>query len=85
MEGIFCNNCLIQKDISYYVRSKTVCKDCNNADRRQKYKENPEYHNKHNIILPQEYYHLFAKHLDAGSPLEPLLPLTTENSCEELG
>jgi len=31
-----------------------------------------EYHNKHNIIMPQEYNHLFAKHLVAGSPLEPI-------------
>ena len=26
-----------------------------------------------------------AKYLDAGSPLEPLLPLTYGNICEELG
>ena len=32
-----------------------------------------EYHNKYNIIMPQKYIDLFAKHLDAGSPLEPML------------
>ena len=44
-----------------------------------------DYHKKNNIEIPQEYIDLFAKHLDAGSPLEPSLPLTTGNVCEELG
>ena len=35
--------------------------------------------------MPQKFIDLFAKHLDAGSPLEPSLPLTTGNVCEELG
>jgi hypothetical protein len=43
------------------------------------------YHNKKNIILPQIYIDLFAKYLVAGSSLEPLLPLTIGNMCEELG
>jgi len=43
-----------------------------------------EFHNIKNISIPEEYYELFAKHLDAGSSLEPLLPLTTGNTCEEL-
>ena len=30
-----------------------------------------EYHNENNIKLPEEFINLFAKHLDAGSPLEP--------------
>jgi hypothetical protein len=33
------------------------------------------YHTKHNIEFPQVFIDLFAKHLDAGNPLEPLLPL----------
>jgi uncharacterized protein (DUF983 family) len=37
-----------------------------------------------NLDLPQVYIHLFAKHLDAGNPLELLLPLTSGNICEEL-
>jgi DNA-directed RNA polymerase subunit H (RpoH/RPB5) len=32
-----------------------------------------EYHIKQNIQLPQIYIDLFAKHLDAGIPLEPAL------------
>ncbi len=31
------------------------------------------YHRENNIELPKKYIELFAKHLDAGSPLEPLL------------
>lgn len=31
-----------------------------------------EYHKNKNLELPQEYVDLFAKHLDAGSPLEPI-------------
>lgn len=30
-----------------------------------------EYHSKHNLDFPQLFIDLFAKHLDAGSPLEP--------------
>lgn len=30
-----------------------------------------KYHEENNLDLPQEYIDLFAKHLDAGSPLEP--------------
>jgi hypothetical protein len=44
-----------------------------------------KYHTENNIELPQEFIDLFAKHLDAGSPLEPSLPLTNGNNCEELG
>lgn len=44
-----------------------------------------EYHIKHNLDLPQVYIDLFAKHLDAGTPLEPLLPLVDGNIIEELG
>jgi hypothetical protein len=43
-----------------------------------------EYHIKHNIQLPQIYINLFARYLDAGNPLEPSLPLTIGNICEEL-
>jgi hypothetical protein len=32
-----------------------------------------EYHKESKLDLPQVYIDLFAKHLDAGSPLEPLL------------
>ena len=44
-----------------------------------------EYHKKNNIVLPQIYIDLFAKHLVDGNPLKPSLPLTTGNVCEELG
>jgi uncharacterized protein (DUF983 family) len=44
-----------------------------------------EYHKNKNIQMPQEFIDLFAKHLVAGNPLEPSLPLTTGNVCEELG
>ena len=36
--------------------------------------------------MPQKYIDLFARHLVAGSSLEPSLPLTDNgNICEELG
>jgi len=44
-----------------------------------------EYHKNKNIQMPQEFIDLFAKHLVAGNPLEPSLPLTTGNVSEELG
>jgi len=31
-----------------------------------------KYHLENNLNLPQVYIDLFAKHLDAGSPLEPI-------------
>jgi hypothetical protein len=37
----------------------------------QHYKNLVKYHIENNIELPQEYIKLFAKHLDAGNPLEP--------------
>jgi hypothetical protein len=40
-----------------------------------------EYHITNKLDLPQVYFQLFAKHLDAGNPLEPLLPLTLGNEC----
>ena len=43
------------------------------------------YHKEKNIEMPQEFIDLFAKHLVAGNPLEPSLPLTSGNGCEELG
>ena len=51
----------------------------------QHYKKILEYHKKNNIEMPQEFICLFAKHLVAGNPLEPSLPLTLGNICEELG
>jgi len=33
-----------------------------------------EYHKEKNIEMPQTFINLFARHLVAGSPLEPLLP-----------
>jgi hypothetical protein len=36
------------------------------------YKKLIEYHKENKINLPQEYIDLFAKHLVAGSPLEPI-------------
>lgn len=44
-----------------------------------------EYHNQNKIQMPQEFIKLFAKHLDAGTPLEPLLPLHDGNIVKELG
>jgi len=44
-----------------------------------------EYHKEKKIDFPQTFIDLFAKHLDAGTPLEPSLPLTLGNFCEELG
>jgi hypothetical protein len=32
-----------------------------------------EYHNEHKLVLPQVFIDLFAKYLDAGSSLEPIL------------
>jgi len=44
-----------------------------------------EYHKTHNIEFPLVFSNLFAKHLDAGSPLESSLPLPDGNILEELG
>jgi uncharacterized protein (DUF983 family) len=44
-----------------------------------------EYHTKNKIEMPKSFIDLFAKHLDAGNSLEPLLPLTNGNICEDLG
>jgi uncharacterized protein (DUF983 family) len=44
-----------------------------------------DYHKEKRIELPQKFIDLFAKHLDAGIPLEPLLPLQSGNILEELG
>ena len=44
-----------------------------------------KYHLENKIDLPQSFVDLFAKHLDAGTPLEPLLPLSNRNVTEELG
>lgn len=38
---------------------------------KQHFENLKKYHTENNIELPQEYINLFAKHLDAGSPLEP--------------
>jgi hypothetical protein len=43
------------------------------------------YHTENNIELPDEYVELYAKHLDAGNSLEPILPLDSGNRIEELG
>lgn len=39
---------------------------------KEHYKKLIEFHNEHTLDLPQEYIDLFAKHLVAGSPLEPI-------------
>ena len=45
-----------------------------------------EYHTKKNMIIPQPFVELFQQRNQiAGTPLEPLLPLTLGNVCEELG
>jgi hypothetical protein len=44
-----------------------------------------EYNTQYNIEFPVVFSKLFAKHLDAGSPLEPSLPLPDGNILEELG
>ena len=51
----------------------------------QHYNKLVEYHTSHKLDLPQVFIELFAKHLDAGNPLESSLPLTLGNICEELG
>ena len=43
-----------------------------------------EYHKEYEIEMPKDYIDLFAKHLDAGNPLEFLLPLANGNISEEL-
>jgi len=47
------------------------------------YKKLLDYHIENKLELPQVFIDLFAKHLDAGNPLEPSLPLTSGNICEE--
>ena len=46
MNNIQCSKCHLYKPETYYKRTKTICKDCNNENRRQKYKENPEHREK---------------------------------------
>ena len=41
----------------------------------QHYKHLSDYHKEKNIEFPQVFIDLFAKHLVAGNPLEPSLPL----------
>jgi hypothetical protein len=43
------------------------------------------FHKEKNIEMPPRFKHLFAKHLDAGNPLEPPPPLIPGNLDEELG
>jgi hypothetical protein len=43
-----------------------------NEQIEQHYKKLKEYHIENKLDLPQEYINLFAKHLVAGSPLEPI-------------
>ena len=49
----------------------------------QHYKKLLDYHKEKKIEFPQEFIDLFAKYLVAGNPLEPSLPLTCGNACEE--
>jgi len=49
------------------------------------FKKLKTFHEEHNIIMPHEIELIFAKHLDAGSSLEPLLPPICENTNGELG
>jgi hypothetical protein len=49
----------------------------------QHYKKLLDYHKENDMEIPQEFIDLFAKYLVAGNPLEPLLPLTYGNACEE--
>jgi hypothetical protein len=51
----------------------------------QHYQHLLEYHKKIKKNIPQEFIDLFAKHLVAGSSLEPLLPLIDGNIYKELG
>lgn len=44
-----------------------------------------QFHNENNMELPEEYIELYAKHLDAGNPLEPIIPSTSGNTNGELG
>jgi len=43
------------------------------------------YHNENNIELPDEYIELYARHLDAGNSLEPMIPSNSGNANGELG
>jgi hypothetical protein len=47
------------------------------------YKKVIQYHKENNIVLPNEYINLFAKHLVDGNPLKLSLPLTIGNFCED--
>lgn len=66
---------------------ENLSKNCkiNNSQIEQHYKKLVDYHKENNIEMPQEFIELFAKHLDAGNPLELSLPLTIGNVREELG
>jgi hypothetical protein len=44
-----------------------------------------QYHNEKNIELPDEYIELYARHLDAGNSLEPMIPSNSGNANGELG
>jgi len=51
----------------------------------QHYKFLTEYHKNRNMIMPQSFIDLFAKHLVDGNPLKQSLPLTSGNFGEDLG
>jgi len=44
-----------------------------------------KYHREKKTKIPKKFIDLFAKHLDAGIPLEPSLPLQLGNTLEEHG
>jgi len=52
---------------------------------QQHYNTLLEYHKKNNMEMPPSFIELYAKHLVAGNPLEPSLPLQYRNVLEELG
>jgi hypothetical protein len=60
-----------------------ICNSCNISIIKEQILNHTKnlltYNIKHNLDLPQEYNNLFAKYLDAGNPLEPLLPLSIGN------
>lgn len=69
---------------SAYENLKKNCKIIR-SQIEQHVKNLKEYHEKNKIHMPQTFIDLFAKHLVAGNPLEPLLPLSLGNFGEELG
>ena len=87
-KGIYAKSVVIKeqrKNIQRKSQNHQIMKKILRPQIEEHWKKIVEHHEKNNIKIPHKFVDLFAKHLVAGTPLEPSLPLTLGNICEELG